>query len=285
MSRFEAMFSRLQVRAEKALIGYLTVGDPGLVESEARCETALAAGVDALELGIPYSDPLADGPVIQAAGQRALAAGFRLEWLWQILRHLRERHPDTPLAIMTYVNPVLQVGMEKFVSRAAAEGADALIVPDLPPEEEKPLLSVCRNLGLDLIPFVAPTTPLARMREVLPGHSGFVYCVSITGVTGTQLDGRVSEAESRPIDELLAQARAVSGLPVSLGFGIYSAADIRRFGREADGVIVGSALVRIRSTAELGEFVRSLKEATRADSQQKRVGRGRGEETAAVIQS
>lgn len=263
MSRFAAMFSRLQMIQEKALIGYLTIGDPDLAQSQKRCETALAAGVDALELGIPYSDPLADGPVIQAAGQRALAAGFRLDWLWTILRHLREDHPETPLAIMTYVNPVLQVGMEEFVGRAAAEGADALIVPDLPPEEEGPLLSLCRNYGLDLIPFVAPTTPVARMRKVLPDHSGFVYCVSVTGVTGTQLGGASTEEERYSIDQLLIQAKAASGLPVCLGFGISSAADVHLFGRQADGVIVGSALVRTRTDEELSNLVRSLKQATR----------------------
>ncbi|MGE5482798.1 MAG: tryptophan synthase subunit alpha [Bacteroidota bacterium] len=279
MTRFAQMFARLQAQREKALIGYLTVGDPGFSESLARCEAALAGGVDALELGIPYSDPLADGPVIQAAGQRALAAGFRLAWLWQILRQLREDHLETPLAIMTYVNPVLQVGAEAFVARAVAEGADALIIPDLPPEEEEQMLSICRSHGLDLIPFAAPTTPYERMRRVLPGHGGFVYCVSVTGVTGSSLgnqaSGMVSSSVGRhatdhpignPIDQLLEQAREASGLPVCLGFGISTPGDVQSFGRRADGVIVGTALVRCQTRAELGELVRTLKQATRSRS-------------------
>ncbi|HHV55635.1 MAG TPA: tryptophan synthase subunit alpha [Firmicutes bacterium] len=262
MSRVASLFAMLGSRGEKALIGYLTVGDPDRDESLARCREVLRAGADALELGVPYSDPLADGPVIQAAGQRALAAGFRLEWLWSTVETLRSEFPGVPLAVMTYVNPVLQFGLDRFVQRARDNGADALILPDLPPEESTPVRSLCQAAGLDLIPFVAPTTPLERMQAILPGHTGFVYCVSVTGVTGTRIDGGGEGKTEIEIARLLCTARATSGLPACLGFGIATPGDVRRLAGEADGVIVGSALVRARTRPELARRVADLKAAT-----------------------
>jgi tryptophan synthase alpha chain len=218
----------------KALMPYLMLGDGDAV---ALAAALAAAGADVLELGVPFSDPLADGPVIQAAGQRALRAGFRVADAFRLATEIRAR-TDAALALMTYVNPVLQAGPETFVARAAEAGVDALVVPDLPAEEADGLAGACGAAGLDLVRFVAPTSPDDRIRAIVEGASGFVYCVSVTGVTGAR------ESLSERAAGLLARVRRFTRLPLCLGFGISGPETAAEAARLADGVIVGSAVVR-----------------------------------------
>lgn len=232
MSRLTCLSGR------KVLAPYLCLGDPSL---DASIELGLglaAAGADALELGIPFSDPLADGPVIQAAGQRALRAGFRVEQAFAAAARVRAARPDLPLLLMVYFNNVFALGVGRFVRQAAAAGVDGLIVPDLPLEETADAHAACREHGLDLIPFVAPTSTEERIAAVARHAGGFIYCVSLTGVTGAR------RGLSDGVSGLIARVRPVTTLPLLIGFGISGAVEAAAAARLADGAIVGSALVQ-----------------------------------------
>lgn len=235
-ARVDALFRNLARRRERALVTYLAVGDPDLDTSVAAARAMLAGGADLLELGVPYSDPLADGPAIQAAGQRALAAGFRLPHLFEAVRRLRAES-EAPLAVMTYVNPVLQFGVARFARVVADADADALLVPDLPPEEAGEVIRACRECDLAFVPFLAPTSTPERMAAAARCGSGFVYCVSVTGVTG------VRRTLPPALPEFLGRVRASVDLPVCVGFGVGTPELARALAAHADGVIVGSALV------------------------------------------
>ncbi|MCG0278004.1 MAG: tryptophan synthase subunit alpha [Thermanaeromonas sp.] len=223
-------------RGRKALIVYLCAGDPSL---EATFEAVCAltrAGADIVELGVPFSDPLADGPVIQAASQRALDQGTTLGQVLKLTHDLR-KILDIPLVLMSYYNPLLRYGLASFVRELAEAGGDGVIVPDLPHEEAGPLRDHLDERGLALVPLVAPTTPVGRLQEIARQASGFIYCVSLTGVTG-------------PRDELppdlagyLSRVRRVTSLPLAIGFGISTPEQARRIASLADGIIVGSAVV------------------------------------------
>jgi len=236
-----------------ALMPYLMGGFPDVETSAAIGDACIDAGADLLELGIPFSDPLADGPVIQAAGTAALAAGATTD---DILRVCARLAPRAPVVLMTYVNIVLARGIDRFVGQAAAAGAAGLIVPDVPLEESTELRAACDTAGLALVPLVAPTTPDERLRRIGALARGFVYTVSVTGTTG----------ERRALDPgpLLTRVKAATDVPVALGFGISTpqqAAEAAAAG--ADGVIVGSRLVRAaaesdRPAAEVGRLVGEL---------------------------
>ena len=248
MNRIERRFDELLGRGEKALVTYLTAGDP---DAAATVRLALAmerAGADLIELGIPFSDPLADGPVIQRASQRSLARGTRPASVIETAAVLRSKGLACPLLFMTYYNPVLQYGLARFTEAAALAGADGLIVPDLPREEAGPLEECCREAGLLLIPLVAPTSVPDRLPRVIDGAKGFVYCITVTGVTGGTANGE-------SLAEMGARLKERVHLPVVFGFGIATPADAGRWGRHADGVVVGSAFVRLaeeyRETAGL----------------------------------
>ena len=234
--RLASGLQALRARGAKALVPYVMLGDPDLRTSLLVAEAMAGAGADAIELGLPFSDPLADGPVIQAAGQRALRGGFRLAQAAQGLAHLRAR-VDCPLALMTYVNPVLQRGYAAFCAEAASAGADALVVPDLPLEESAALGSACRGQGLDMVLFVAPTSTEQRIVAVAAAASGFIYCVSVAGVTGAR-----SDTLDR-VPATVARVRAHSDLPLLVGFGINSPEKAARAAAVADGVIVASWIV------------------------------------------
>ncbi|MCQ1535776.1 tryptophan synthase subunit alpha [Methanosarcina sp. KYL-1] len=228
-------FGELRAKAEGALIGYLMAGDPSPKTTPELVQALARGGADVIELGLPFSDPVADGPTIQAAGQRALAAGLDIEGYFELAEAL---DTEVPLVCMTYYNPVFRYGPERFVERAAKAGISGLIVPDLPVEEAAELHEHCKKHGLDLIFLVAPTTPDARVRKILEKGSGFVYLVARLGVTGARAD------VSNSTTELL--SRVETDLPKAVGFGISTgeqAAEVRKAG--ADAVIVGSAFVKI----------------------------------------
>ena len=228
-------FSELKERKEGALICYVMAGDPSIEASSGIVKALAKGGADIIELGFPFSDPVADGPTIQVAGQRALAAGMDIERYFQFVRGL---DVEVPLVCMTYYNPVFRYGVEKFVENAAKAGISGLIIPDIPVEEAADLKNSCDTHGLDLIFLVAPTTTDTRIRKILQRGSGFIYLVSRLGVTGARNDVAGSTKE------LL--ARVKTDIPKAVGFGISTekqAAEVRKAG--ADGVIVGSAFVRI----------------------------------------
>jgi tryptophan synthase alpha chain len=254
-------FERAAGEGRAALIPYLTAGDPSVEASVVLARALAEAGADIIELGIPFSDPIADGPTIQAASKRALEAGFRLDSLWGCCAALRG---GPPLVLMTYYNPVFHFGLERFASRAAEAGVAGVIVPDLPPEEAGPWRAAARAAGLDTIFLLAPTSNGQRVRAVERASTGFIYYVSLTGVTGAR-------AELPPeLEAGLQRVRSQVTKPVAVGFGISRPEQVRALAPLADGIIVGSALVRLigqggslgRAAEQLKQTVAALREAT-----------------------
>jgi tryptophan synthase alpha chain len=234
--RIATAFAAAHERHAAALMPYLMGGFPSLAESQRIGEACVEAGADVIELGVPYSDPLADGPVIHDAATRALAAGANLGGVLEVARALA---PRIPVVLMCYANMVLAPGVEAFVQRLARTGASGLIVPDLPYEEAGPALAACDAHGVALVPLVAPTTPPPRLAQVGARARGFLYTVSVVGTTGERA------ALSERFAEVVARAKSATSVPVALGFGISTPAQAREAADAgADGVIVGSRLVR-----------------------------------------
>ncbi|MBN1210907.1 MAG: tryptophan synthase subunit alpha [Myxococcaceae bacterium] len=238
-----AAFAKAKARGEGALVAYAMAGDPDLPRSVDVFAALVEGGADILELGVAFSDPIADGPVIQGASERALKAGSTLRRvLDEVVPAVRKRCPDTPLVVMTYINIVMAMGEERYAKLARERGISGTILPDLPPEESAGLRSTFDAAGLDLIPLCAPTTPPARAEAIARDARGFVYCVSVAGVTGMR-------AELPPdLSSRLELVRRASPVPVVAGFGISTAEQARVIGANADGVVVGSALVRAAHT-------------------------------------
>ncbi len=253
--RLARAFARARAESRGALITYLMAGDPS---AKASVESALACirgGADLVELGFPFSDPIADGPTIQRAAERALSGGMTLEGVLAIAAEVRAKAPETPLVLMGYLNPVLAMGLERFFTKAAAAGVDGVILPDLPPEEASELRAHAQRTGLSIISMLAPTSTPSRRAAVLAVASGFTYFVSVTGVTGTR-------TEQADISAPLKSIRAQSNVPVVVGFGIGSPDQARTAVQHADGVVVGSAIVeRIARGEALEPFIASLKAA------------------------
>ena len=262
MNRIRAMFEQCKARNEAALIGFVSAGDPDIDTSRALIFSMLDAGLDLLELGIPFSDPTADGPAIQLASQRALKAGMHVRAALKMVKEIRERHP-TPIVLFSYLNPILAHGPEKFCKDAAEAGADGVLVVDMPLEESRELLPFLEASGLVAIPLVAPTTPEERMREICKNAKGFVYLVSMTGVTGS------GGLDPEKAGVLARRVRALSPVPVALGFGISEASQVKALAPESDGIVIGSAFVRVigetadkeKIPALLGEMTRDFKAA------------------------
>jgi tryptophan synthase alpha chain len=252
--RIAVAFERLHERGEKGLITFVTAGYPDLETTRSLVLAMADSGADVIELGVPFSDPLADGPVIQRASQAALATGTTLAAILALVRELR-RETDVPLVLMSYFNPILSFGPERLASAAAGAGADGLIIPDLPLEEAGPVLALADEYGLDLIPLVAPTSTPRRIAAIAAQARGFVYCVSVTGVTGARA------GYSEKLAGVCRMVREHTGLPVAVGFGIAHGDQVRALAPHADALIVGSAVIElIQGTDKNGSVnrVRSL---------------------------
>ena len=260
--RLEATFARLRDKGEKALIAYLMAGDPGLAETEQLVLALEKAGADIIELGVPFSDPIADGPVIQQAAERALRSGASLRKILASVESLRQR-TEIPIVLMLYYNSIHAMGCEEFCPAASAAGVDGLIVPDMPPDEAGPLKGPADAAGLPLIFLLAPTSTPSRRKLVAAESHGFVYYVSLTGITGSKI------SNVGDIQDNVKKLRKVSASPVAVGFGVATPEDAARVSKMADGVIVGSAIVKQIALHQqdpamikhVAEFVRSLKSA------------------------
>ena len=238
MSQIGVTFENLHRVGRTALMPYLTLGYPRRESALTLVPALVQAGADLIELGIPFSDPLADGATIQAAAQQALANGMTLSLCLEQAAALRARGVAVPFVLMGYYNPIFQMGLERFAHRAAAAGVDGVIVPDLPPEESDGLHSALRTQGIDLIFLLSPTSDNGRVQLVADRTSGFLYLVSLTGVTGAR-DHLPPDLES-----FVARVRTMTGLPLAVGFGISTPEQAAQVARIADGVIVGSALIK-----------------------------------------
>ncbi|MEZ5872967.1 MAG: tryptophan synthase subunit alpha [Nitratireductor sp.] len=236
-TRIDTRFAALKAEGRPALVTYVTAGDPDYDTSLEIVRGLPGAGADLIELGMPFSDPMADGPAIQLAGRRALEAGQNMVRTLQLVREFREGNADTPVILMGYYNPIYIYGNERFLADAKAAGVDGLIIVDLPPEEDSELCVPALEAGLNFIRLTTPTTDARRLGRVLQNTSGFVYYVSITGITGTAAPDPAEVAAS------VAHIKAKTDLPVAVGFGVKTAEQARAIGGGADGVVVGSAIV------------------------------------------
>lgn len=237
MSRITRTFQRLRAEGRKALIPYITAGDPTLETTEAVVPALVAGGADLIELGIPYSDPLADGPTIQLAAQRALDGGTTIAKVHATVKRLRAQGVDAPILYLVYYNCIYRQGEERFIADAAAAGVDGLIVPDLPLEAGENLHRLADDAGLQLIYLLAPTSTPDRIERTGELASGFIYCVSLTGVTGARTE------VSATLEPFLNRIRKATDVPLAVGFGISTSDQAAQVAQVADGVIVGSALI------------------------------------------
>ncbi|HKY70623.1 MAG TPA: tryptophan synthase subunit alpha [Nitrospira sp.] len=265
--RLDQTFARLKARRQKALITYLMAGDPSLAETEQLVLELEKAGADIIELGVPFSDPIADGPVIQQAAERALRSGTTLRTILAMVRRVRVQS-QIPLVLMAYYNSIHAFGPEAFCREAAEAGVDGLIIPDMPPDEAGPLKGPAAASGLQLIFLLAPTSTAERRAFVARQSAGFVYYVSLTGITGAKL-GKMSD-----IGHNVDQIRKIAKTPIAVGFGVTTPEDAAEVSAIADGVIVGSAIVKQIAAghqqqgmvARVADFVHQLKNAMAAQS-------------------
>ncbi|WP_171125775.1 MULTISPECIES: tryptophan synthase subunit alpha [unclassified Ruegeria] len=237
MTRIDAKFAALKAENKKAFVAYIMAGDPDFDTSLEIVKGLPGAGVDVIELGLPFTDPMADGPTIQAAGQRALDGGMTLQRTLDLACAFRETDDTTPIVLMGYYNPIYSRGVDKFLADAKVAGIDGLIVVDLPPEEDEELCLPAQAAGLNFIRLATPTTDDKRLPRVLQNTSGFVYYVSITGITGA------AEAQATNVGPEVARIKAATDLPVIVGFGINTPEKSRAIASVADGAVVGSAIV------------------------------------------
>jgi tryptophan synthase alpha chain len=262
MSRIGTRFSALKTTGEKALICYLTAGDPNLEKTREIVLGLEAAGVDVVEIGVPFSDPTADGPIIQAASQRALKNGATLAGILSMIESLR-KVSEVPICLFGYYNPILSYGTELFAARAKQAGVDGVLVVDLPPEEAAELRQFTDPQGIDFISLIAPTTSTERVRQIARQAAGFLYYISITGVTGT------AKPQVEEVRKNVERIRKVTALPLAVGFGISTPKQAAEIAPYADGIVVGSAVVKMiaensRQTdlaSVVTQYAREMKEA------------------------
>lgn len=264
MSRIGEKFKKLRKDGNKAFIAFITAGDPNLTTTKSLVRELERRGADIIELGVPFSDPLADGPTIQAASERALKKKVSLKDVLHLVKELR-RETEIPIALLTSYNPVYKYGLERFVREAVKGGVDGVIVPDLPPEEGKDLIRLAQKMGLDTIFLLAPTSTPERIKLAARYSSGFIYYVSLTGVTGAR------EKLAERIKPTIKVIRRFTKKPIAVGFGISRSDQVREIASFADGVIVGSAIVKKveenlghkRLVREVGKFVEELSSGIR----------------------
>ena len=256
MTRIDTTFAKLKADGRKAFVAYIMAGDPDMPVSLEIMRGLPEAGVDIIELGLPFTDPMADGPTIQLAGQRALDGGMTLKRTLALATAFRKKDDTTPIVLMGYYNPIYSMGVDKFLVAAKAAGIDGLIVVDLPPEEDTELCLPAQAAGLNFIRLATPTTDDKRLGRVAQNTSGFVYYVSITGITGA------AEADAGDVAPAVDRIRKATGLPVIVGFGVNNPDKSRAIAQVADGVVVGSAIVSQiaagKSTDEVLAFVKAL---------------------------
>ncbi len=256
MTRIDDKFAALKAEGKKAFVSYIMAGDPDEAVSLEVMKGLPGAGVDIIELGIPFTDPMADGPTIQLAGQRALKAGMTLQKTLDMAAEFRKGDDTTPIVLMGYYNPIYNRGVDKFLVDAKAAGIDGLIVVDLPPEEDEELCIPAQAAGLNFIRLATPTTDDKRLPKVLTNTSGFVYYVSITGITGS------AEASAEDVAPEVARIKAATDIPVIVGFGVNTPEKAEAIASVADGTVVGSAIVSQiaagKPVAEVLAFVKTL---------------------------
>lgn len=262
MSNISSTLRALKAQGRRALVTFVTAGDPDLATSEKIVHTLIESGVDLIELGFPFSDPMADGPTIQLASERALASGTTLRGVLDMVARVR-RHSNIPIILMGYFNPIFRYGPEAFARDAAAAGVDGLLLVDLPPEEAGELHPLLRAAGIDLITLLAPTTGAERSAQLAAAGEGFLYYVSMTGVTGSK------QVDVSAIEAAVGDLKALSPVPVAVGFGITTPAEAGAVAGIADAVVVGSALVKLIAAKSaspdlldaVGAFVKELRQA------------------------
>lgn len=256
MTRIDAKFAELKAAGKKAFVSYVMAGDPNYETSLEVVKGLPGAGVDIIELGLPFTDPMADGPTIQLAGQRALDVGMTLEKTLELAREFRKEDDTTPIVLMGYYNPIYSRGVDKFLVDAKEAGIDGLIVVDLPPEEDEELCIPAQAAGLNFIRLATPTTDDKRLPKVLQNTSGFVYYVSITGITGA------AAAQATNVGPEVARIKSATDLPVIVGFGVRTPEKAEEIASIADGTVVGSAIVSEiaagKPVAEVLDFVKTL---------------------------
>lgn len=268
MTRLASTFARLKAQGQSAFVPFITAGDPDMDTSFAILEKLPQAGADIIELGAPFSDPMADGAAVQASSMRALSAGATMVKVLQMVARFRKGDDTTPIVLMGYYNPIHAYGIARFVQDAAKAGVDGLIVVDLPVEEDEVLRVPAKAQGIDLIRFVTPTTDDARLKRIVADASGYLYYVSVAGVTGTK------SAAQDEIAAAMAKVRAATDLPCTVGFGIRTPQQAGAVATIADGVVVGSAIVSLveanqggdkgKMVAQVLDFVRALAGSTHA---------------------
>ena len=254
MTRIEQTFNRLRKSDETALISYIMAGDPSPEATKRFVSQLEESGTDIIELGVPFSDPLADGPAIQRAHERALQMGITLKKVIALVKEIRQTS-QIPIILMTYYNPVFKFGLEAFAKEAAESGVDGVIIPDLIPDEAHDFLTLARHHNIDTIFLLAPTSTLERIKKVVKASAGFIYYVSITGITGATL------SVGDTMKDTLKLIKSNTGKPVAVGFGISNPEEAAEISKLAEGVIVGSAIVRrIAEGKDITEFVKNIKE-------------------------
>ena len=259
MSRIEVKFTDLKIKNKSAFVTFLMAGDPDLHKSLILLKKLPDLGVDIIEIGMPFTDPMADGPSIQKAGQRSLKKGTTLKNVLDLVKEIRKKDNKTPIILMGYYNPIYSMGVNSFLTEAKNSGVDGLIVVDLPPEEDKELCLPAKKIGLDFIRLATPTTSKERVYKVLKNTSGFIYYVSVTGITGSK------NLDILQVEKQVKKIKNETNLPICVGFGIKTPEDAKKISSISDGVVVGSSIVELieknQSIDKICDYIRSLAKA------------------------
>lgn len=255
MNRISKKFQELKTKKQSAFVAYICAGDPDYKTSLSTLYTLPETGVDIIEIGVPFLDPAGDGPIIEMAGKRAISGGMNLEKTIEMVREFRKKDSKTPIILMTYFNPVLKFGIKKIFAESKKSGVDGFLIVDLPLEEENEIIEEIEKNNLDLIRLIAPTTSMARAKKILKNASGFLYLISMMGITGTKL------ASAKENEKTLQNLRKITSLPIVIGFGIQNKNQAEEFSKiGADGVVIGSAIVKEmaekKSSLQITESVR-----------------------------